>query len=654
MFKSILIANRGEIACRIISTCRRLGIESIAVYSEADRGARHVRLADRAVLIGPAPASESYLRIDRIVSAAREFGADAVHPGYGFLAENAEFARELEAAGVVLIGPRPETIELMGSKARAKQIMERAGVPQVPGYHGDEQDDPALKARAREIGYPLMLKAAAGGGGKGMRIVRSEAEFEEALAAARREALSAFGDQRMILERYLASPRHIEAQVFADRHGHCVHLYERDCSTQRRHQKVIEEAPAPGLAPELRERLLEAAVQAARAVDYLGAGTVEFLVEGDAFYFLEMNTRLQVEHPVTEAITGFDLVEWQIRVAAGQPLPVEQEQIRFNGHAIEARIYAEDPARGFLPGSGRISGLQWPEDAAVRIDTGVEAGDQVSIHYDPMIAKLIVHGPDRQVALATLRRALGQAHVAGLGTNLDFLLALAHSEELALGHIDTGLLDRELDRILDRGRAPPDAVWVAAALVRLARLQAQDDAPASPWDVPDGWRPGHAEACSWLLECNGHRAEVGTVGPVTDCRTVLHGQPLSAALHTTGPGVACLELDGRTHRIAWHSEARHVEVVFGGRRWRVLDHAAYEPDSTVGAASGRVIAPMPGKVIKVLVTEGQTIEVGQPLLLLEAMKMELTLRAEMAGTVQSIGASPGELVEADALLVEIG
>ena len=413
MFKTVLIANRGEIACRIIATCRRLGVETVAVYSDADADARHVRLADRAVRIGAAEARKSYLDMDRIIQAAKDTASQAIHPGYGFLSENAGFARKLRDAGLTLIGPSPETMDLMGSKAAAKAKMEAADVPLIPGYHGDDQDDDTLKAEAERVGFPLMLKAAAGGGGKGMRVVHSGTDFDEALKAARREASGAFGDERMIIERYLPTPRHIEAQVFADTHGSTVHLFERDCSSQRRHQKIIEEAPAARLDDKVRQQLLDAAVRAAEAVDYVGAGTVEFLVDGEAFFFLEMNTRLQVEHPVTECITGLDLVEWQLRVAAGEALPLKQDDIHASGHAMEARIYAEDPDQGFVPSTGRIDALVLPENSGVRVDSGVESGDEVSMHYDPMIAKLIVHDTTREACLARLNQALAASFVAG-------------------------------------------------------------------------------------------------------------------------------------------------------------------------------------------------------------------------------------------------
>ena len=655
LFKRILIANRGEIACRIIESCRRLGVETVAVYSEADRSARHVRLADRALWIGPAEASASYLRAERIIEAARTAGVDAVHPGYGFLSENADFARALADSGIVLIGPKPETIEAMGSKARAKAIMGAAGVPLVPGYHGDDQSDATLVAEAARIGFPLMLKAAAGGGGKGMRVVRSAEQFAEALAAARREAQSAFGDQRMILERYVERPRHIEAQVFGDTRGRVVHLFERDCSAQRRHQKVIEEAPAAGLDPELRAQLLEAAVQAAKAVDYVGAGTVEFLVDAAGFYFLEMNTRLQVEHPVTERVTRLDLVEWQLRVAAGEPLPLSQDQIRCEGHAIEARIYAEDPDRGFLPGSGRIDALRWPEAPAVRIDTGVEAGDAVSIHYDPMIAKLVVDGPNRRVALLRLKQALATTQVGGLTTNLGFLLQLAHGEEFDRAQVDTGYLDRDLDALLDRDRPIPAEVWGAASAWWLdddeRRAQQHD---ASPWAHPDGWRAGINEGRRIDLEIGARRLELDCIGAHrSGYRFELDGQSHQAQLRQADTPAWSLTLDDRASRVFLHPAGDQLEVVHDHRRWAIRRHRRFESVEGTAGGSGRVVAPMPGKIIEVAVRDGDTVESGQTLVLMEAMKMELTIRAEIAGTVAQVHAEAGSLVEADTVLVEI-
>jgi 3-methylcrotonyl-CoA carboxylase alpha subunit len=496
MFKKILIANRGEIACRVIKTARSMGIATVAVYSEADANARHVRLADEAVLIGPPAARESYLLPERILDVARQTGAEAVHPGYGFLSENEGFAEACARAGIVFIGPPAAAIRAMGSKSAAKALMQEAGVPLTPGYHGDNQDPSFLAARADSIGYPVLIKASAGGGGKGMRRVDRAADFEAALASCKREARNSFGDEHVLVEKYVLRPRHIEIQVFGDTHGNCVYLFERDCSVQRRHQKVLEEAPAPGMTPERRAAMGKAAVDAAKAVGYVGAGTVEFIANQDgSFYFMEMNTRLQVEHPVTEMITGLDLVEWQLRVASGEPLPLSQEQLEIDGHAIEARIYAEDPDKGFLPSTGRLLHLSPPpESDHVRIDTGVEQGDEITPHYDPMIAKLIVWGADRRQALARMRQALAQYRIVGVSNNVDFLARLVAVPSFANAELDTGLIEREQALLFPAAGEVPVDVWLVAALAELLREQflarkkaAQAVDPHSPWRALDGW-----------------------------------------------------------------------------------------------------------------------------------------------------------------------
>nr|MBP7393997.1 acetyl-CoA carboxylase biotin carboxylase subunit [Zoogloea sp.] len=497
MFNKILIANRGEIACRVIKTARRLGIKTVAVYSEADAGARHVRLADEAVLIGPAPARESYLVIERIVAAARQTGAQAIHPGYGFLSENEDFCHACEAAGIVFIGPPVSAIRAMGSKSEAKKLMEKAGVPLTPGYHGDNQEAGFLNVQADAIGYPVLIKAAAGGGGKGMRLVERSADFLDALASCKREAAASFGNDHVLVEKYLTRPRHIEIQVFGDTQGKVVYLFERDCSVQRRHQKVLEEAPAPGMTPERRAAMGQAAVEAAKAVGYVGAGTVEFIANQDgSFYFMEMNTRLQVEHPVTEMITGLDLVEWQLRVAAGQALPLAQEQLAINGHALEARIYAEDPSKGFLPSTGRLAHLAPPEEGMhVRVDTGVEEGDEISPFYDPMIAKLIVWDVNRDRALARMLQALAEYRVVGVANNIEFLSRLTACPAFANADLDTGLIEREKDYLFPEQLEPAREAWLAVALAELLRareragqLAAGHPEPDSPWHRPDGWR----------------------------------------------------------------------------------------------------------------------------------------------------------------------
>jgi 3-methylcrotonyl-CoA carboxylase alpha subunit len=653
MFNTILIANRSEIACRIIRSCRRLGIRSVAVHSDADANALHVRRADRAVPIGPAPARESYLVMDRILEAAEISGAEAIHPGYGFLSENPEFARGVRAAGLTLIGPSAETMELMGSKAAAKARMEPAGVPLIPGYHGEDQDNETLASEAGRVGYPLMLKAAAGGGGKGMRVVRSAGEFDDALAAARREASGAFGDERMILERYLERPRHIEAQVFADRFGHTVHLFERDCSSQRRHQKIIEEAPAAGLSERLRGDLLAAAVRAAEAVDYLGAGTVEFLVDGDEFFFLEMNTRLQVEHPVTEMITGLDLVEWQIRVAAGEALPLDQASISRRGHAMEARIYAEDPDQGFVPSTGRIEQLHFPAGDAVRIDSGVEAGDEVSIHYDPMIAKLIVHGADRERARKRLLDALAATFVAGPTTNLGFLQTLTGSQPFAEGRIDTGLLDRDLASIVQAPAADDGTLALAAALWTYRSDRANADR-SNPWDRPDGWRVGRAAPRLFDLELADRRAAIEVFGADGNYRVALEDRVVAIELIAAAGAIVQARIDGRSERlIAFGDERSHLDLTRSGRRYRILRHERFESAGDSAAGEGRLVAPMPGKVLDLRVEPGDTVVEGDTLMIMEAMKMELTIKAPMAGEVAQVAVATDEVVEADALLLEI-
>src|SRR5512138_1138010 len=495
MFEKILIANRGEIACRVIRTARRLGVRTVAVHSEADANARHVRLADEAVAIGPAAARESYLSVPRILEAARATGAQAIHPGYGFLSENADLAEACATAGVVFVGPPASAIRAMGSKAAAKALMQKAGVPLTPGYHGENQDPAFLAREAGRIGFPVLIKASAGGGGKGMRRVDAPEDFAAALASCRREAAQAFGDDRVLVERYVLRPRHVEIQVFGDAHGDVVHLFERDCSVQRRHQKVLEEAPAPGMTPQRRAQVGAAAVEAARAVGYVGAGTVEFIVDpSGAFYFMEMNTRLQVEHPVTEMITGLDLVEWQLRVAAGEPLPVLQEQLRIDGHALEARVYAEDPDKGFLPSTGRLLHLAQPETSYhVRIDAGVEEGDEIGPWYDPMIAKLVVWDATRERALARMQTALAQVRIVGVQNNVEFLSRPVASPAFAAADLDTALIEREKEFLFPPSRETPEEAWLLAALAELARERAGASpsaarTAAAPWDERDGWR----------------------------------------------------------------------------------------------------------------------------------------------------------------------
>ncbi|MDX6748821.1 biotin carboxylase N-terminal domain-containing protein [Geminicoccaceae bacterium 1502E] len=653
MFSKLLIANRGEIACRIIRTCRRLGIATVAVCSDADRDALHVRLADEAVRLGPAPAAESYLLADKVLEAARRTGAAAIHPGYGFLSENAAFAAAVREAGLVFVGPSAEAMELMGAKDRAKAVMQRAGVPVVPGYAGDDQDDGRLAQEAERTGFPLLLKAAAGGGGKGMRRVDGPAGFMDALAACRREARAAFGDERMLIERLIASPRHVELQVMADRHGNAVHLFERDCTLQRRHQKVIEEAPAAGLDPAIRQALGEAAVQAALASGYENAGTVEFLLEpSGSFYFIEMNTRLQVEHPVTEAITGLDLVEWQLRIAAGQPLPLRQEEIRAQGHAFEARLYAEDPARGFLPSTGRLAALRLPFGLpGARVETGVEEGDAVTPFYDPMIAKIVVHGPDRARALDLLAQALDATAVSGPATNLAFLRRVCTAPSFRELSIDTSWLDRE-GAALAGATAPVEPEHVLMAAMAVLQRRCRQASGTSPWDDPGGWRLNAPPTHTVRLLRDGHEHVVHVAGTAEGGTALLGEQAvaLRAGADTRGPWI---ELDGWRRRFAATWAGEELVLVAGGRRLRFLLEAGTGLVAGEEAAQGLLAAPMPGRVTRVLVAEGEAVEAGQPLAILEAMKMEHRFEAPVAGRVAAVHVREGEQVEEGAILLDL-
>jgi 3-methylcrotonyl-CoA carboxylase alpha subunit len=661
MFAKVLIANRGEIACRVIRTARRLGVKTVAIYSEADARAQHVLAADEAYLIGPPPAKESYLCGDRILEVAKRSGAQAIHPGYGFLSENVDFAAACDKAGVTFIGPPAAAIRAMGSKSAAKRVMERAGVPLVPGYHGDDQDAAHLRSEADRIGYPVLIKASAGGGGKGMRIVERAAEFETALASCKRESASAFGDDRVLLEKYLRRPRHIEIQVFADRHGNCVHLFERDCSVQRRHQKVLEEAPAPGMSSERRAAMGAAAVAAAKAIGYVGAGTVEFIADqSGTFHFMEMNTRLQVEHPVTEMITGEDLVEWQLRVAGGERLPKRQDELAIDGHALEARIYAEDPAKGFLPATGRIVHLAAPPASRhVRVDTGVAAGDEISPHYDPMIAKLVVWDRDRPAALARMRDALEQFQVVGLATNVAFLGRLVASRAFGRADLDTGLIERDRDELFPAPVPASDEVLAAATLAELLRHDrdarthaAASRDPWSPWGGCDGWRlnqdnhhvfvfrEGERQVAVTAHYRKGGRFEVELPGgrrtlsgELTDATTVrawLDDEELAATVVRDGPV---------------------LDVFRGAERHTLELHDPWLAEGAGDVHSGGLAAPMPGKVIAVLVQAGATVERGAPLVIMEAMKMEHTITAPAAGTVQEILYRVGEQVAEGADLI---
>lgn len=667
MFTKILIANRGEIACRVAATARRMGIKTVAVYSEADANSKHVAVCDEAVLIGPAQAKESYLCGEKIVAAALATGAQAVHPGYGFLSENAEFADTCQQAGLVFIGPPSSAMRAMGSKSAAKQLMEKADVPLVPGYHGERQDADFLQEQADRIGYPVLLKASAGGGGKGMRVVERAEDFKAALDSCKREAISSFGDDKVLAEKYLTRPRHIEIQVFADTHGNCVYLHERDCSVQRRHQKVLEEAPAPGMTTARRKAMGEAAVAAAKAVGYVGAGTVEFIANQDgSFYFMEMNTRLQVEHPVTEMITGTDLVEWQLRVAAGQPLPKTQDELSINGHAIEARIYAENPEKGFLPSTGTLRHMAAPAavgfelggslgaPAAVRIDSGVREGDAISPFYDPMIAKLIVWGSDRTEALARMSQALAEFQIVGLATNIAFLKRLVEGEAFAGADLDTGLIERTSDTLFPAPKAAP-AGALALAVTALIGEETDQSAvvsanPADPWGNARGWRLNSAyqrqlsftddysagtdlkaykigityHAAGWRLEVGGIDAELSL--------TARDGADLSIKL-----GASAIHGSVRRDGDVFH-------VFTGGSHFMLAYEDPMAHAGELEAADGRLTAPMPGKVVAVLTAGGKQVKKGEPLVIMEAMKMEHTIAAPSDGLVEEVLYQVGDQV----------
>ena len=626
MIATLLIANRGEIACRVIRTAKALGIKTVAVYSDADAGARHVREADVAIALGGTKPVDSYLVIDKIIAAAKDSGADAVHPGYGFLSENAGFARRLEQEGLIFLGPPASAIDAMGSKSAAKRLMEDAGVPLVPGYHGEAQDLETFKAAAERIGYPVLLKAAAGGGGKGMKVAEQPADLAEALDSAKREALSSFGDEQMLVEKYLLAPRHVEIQVFADQHGHCLYLHERDCSIQRRHQKVVEEAPAPGLSPELRRQMGEAAVRAAQAIGYVGAGTVEFLLDArGAFFFMEMNTRLQVEHPVTEAITGLDLVAWQLHVARGETLPLTQVEVPLQGHAIEVRLYAEDPEGGFLPASGRLDLYQ---EAAPgigrRVDSGVVEGDTISPFYDPMIAKVIAWGETREDARRRLLAMLGETAVGGVKTNLAFLQRILATPQFAAAELDTGFIDRHAEVLLPARPELTDEFWTEAGSAWLAGeplwISAEDR--FSPWRQRTGWRLGGPSKALVHLRCEA----ISRL-----CRIAFANAP----------------------RVRYWRRGEVLFVVWHGQQFeiRAVDPLA----ESIGAAAveGGLTAPMNGSIVRILVSHGQQVQAGDALIVVEAMKMEHTLRASTAGTVSAIFCAEGELVGEGAVLAEL-
>ncbi|QQG37220.1 MAG: acetyl/propionyl/methylcrotonyl-CoA carboxylase subunit alpha [Micavibrio aeruginosavorus] len=635
MFTKILIANRGEIACRVMLTARAMGIKTVAVYSDADKGARHVRMADEAVRIGPAASRDSYLRGDVIIEAAKKTGAQAIHPGYGFLSENEDFAAACESAGIVFIGPSPAAINAMGLKDKAKEIMKKAGVPIVPGYMGDNQETDFLKKEADKIGYPVLIKAVAGGGGKGMRRVDDGKDFIEALASCKREALASFSNDRVLIEKYVNKPRHVEVQVFGDTHGNAVYLFERDCSLQRRHQKVVEEAPAPGLPSKVRKSLGEAAVKAVKALKYTNAGTIEFIMDAvtHEFYFMEMNTRLQVEHPVTEMITGQDLVYWQLLVAAGEELPLEQDELEIDGHAFEVRLYAEDPANNFLPQIGTVTGFRVPED--VRVDTAVEEDDPVTIHYDPMIAKLIVRGETREDAIAEMQSALEETVLSGLITNQEFLYNIFLSEDFVNGDVDTGFISRHEKELLPDSYGRPDIQDLAIA----AALCLSGDHNADPWSITDNWRLNGAltrtidfvsrgELIKVAVTCRGDEFEVSYGAE----KTVINR--------------------AATDRINLVADERDITIFRDGR---VVRLHLYKPGAAgeESGGEGRITAPMPGKIVSVLVQKGWSVDKNQPLLIMEAMKMEMTIRAGCAGIVDELPVSAGQQVVDGALLVAI-
>ncbi len=649
MFKKILIANRGEIACRVIATCRKLGIRTVAVYSEADAGARHVRLADEAYCVGPAASRESYLRSDRIIDVCKQTGAQAVHPGYGFLSENEGFAQACEQNGIVFIGPPVKSIRAMGLKSAAKALMQQAKVPLVPGYHGADQDPALLQREADRIGYPVLIKASAGGGGKGMRVVNAPGEFAAALASCQREARTSFGDDNVLIEKYLLQPRHIEIQVFADKAGHTISLNERDCSAQRRHQKVVEEAPAPSVDAKQRAAMGRAACDAARAVGYVGAGTVEFIADSAGnFYFMEMNTRLQVEHPVTEMITGLDLVEWQLRVAAGEDLPLTQDQVPLNGHSIEVRIYAEEPEKGFLPSVGRLAYFKTPAPSAhVRLDTGVEQGDEITPHYDPMIAKLIVWDRTRDAAIERMLGALAETRIVGVGHNVNFLSRLVNHAAFREGRVDTGLIERERAELLPTNAELPPEVFQVAALAQLFAEREQTQS-ASPWSVADGWRINGGQNRTLQFAAGEQTSSVALrYTPngylIGDEAASVKRQSDSDLRITIGP--RHIHAAALKHGEQMHVFLRGVQYVL-----TYVDPLAHAGETE--ETHGGLTAPMPGKIIALLAEPGAEVAKGAPLLVMEAMKMELTVFAPSKGKLVSYLCNAGDQVKEGVPLVD--
>lgn len=653
MFSKILIANRGEIACRVIRTARRLGIQTVAVYSDADANALHVRMADEAVHIGPSPSSESYLKGDVILKAAKDTGAQAIHPGYGFLSENAAFSKACKKAGIVFIGPSEQSILAMGLKDEAKAIMERAGVPTVPGYKGSNQDPKFLKEQADKIGYPVLIKAVAGGGGKGMRLVENPKDFLDLLGNCQREGKASFGNDHVLIEKYITRPRHIEMQVFGDTLGNVVHLFERDCSLQRRHQKVVEEAPAPSIPDSMRRSMGDAAVKAAKAIEYYGAGTIEFIVdcETNNFYFMEMNTRLQVEHPVTEMITGQDLVEWQLRVAAGEKLPLPQKELGVNGHAFEVRFYAEDPAQNFIPQTGKVRHFSYVTGDHTRVDTGIEAGDSVSSYYDPMIAKLITWGETRDEAAAKMRLLLEDTKLTGLNTNQEFLHTIFQHSVFLKGDVDTGFIPRHEQILIpaDYGKPREQELAIAALYfcLGLGELEGED-----PWAVKDNWRMGSpaarhidlvskGENVSLVVRCDGNAATFS-----------YDGKLLKAELVSFHQGVIEVLMDGHKIVASLLQHGSDVAIFCGGRIVH-LHKRNHDAEDDHGAGGGKIVTPMPGRIVSIMVKKGQSVEKGQPLLIMESMKVEITIKSLCAGVVDDLPIALNDQVPDGALLVNI-
>ncbi len=667
-FKKLLVANRGEIACRILLTAQQMGIASVAIYSEPDAKAYHVELADESYFVGPAPAAESYLAGDKIIGIARECGADAIHPGYGFLSENADFAESCAEAGIIFVGPSPEAIRIMGLKGKAKEAMKKAGLPVLRGYNGSDQSTGTLLRHAEFIGFPLMIKAVAGGGGKGMRLVESMEDFEAALGSARREAEKAFGNDEVLLEKFLPQTRHIEVQIMGDSFGNVLHLFERDCSLQRRHQKIIEEAPAPGMTEGLREKMCQAAVSAAKAINYQSAGTVEFLVDAtrplsddSEFYFMEMNTRLQVEHPVTEQITGFDMVQVQLDLAIGKELPFPQEMLSFSGHAMEVRVYAEDPEKDFLPQTGKLKFLRWPSHRFnIRFDSGVVEGDVISPHYDPMIAKLISRGNDRRSAINHMVEALKETRVGGCKTNLEFLLAIFENEDFVAAKLDTGFLDGRMEELTGSGGEPELEDFALAALA-FAEGRKVDNMfgfegygpHSSPWNLRSGWRLNLAYRETVRFVVNGKAHEISLM-PLDDAyRIEKDGKKLIISGQLDWPENLSARIGGREIKALVANDEGRIVLVRGVRSFTFTIADAASAEEAVVQGPGAVAAPMPGRILKLMVKKGETVENGQPLLIMEAMKMEYTLTAPCSGRVAELRTKKGDQVEDGQPLVTV-